>query len=542
MTTLLRATRRLRTRPLLPLLSAAFALCGCGGGDGDGASNALAPTLALSVAVQDIKTLRLSWNGIDQATSYRLFVETDASAARVPVATLPANTTLHDIGVFLPELVNARYILQTCDAGGCNDAALANVATALLNSAAGRFPGTVTKDEMGIAVTLSANGRTLAVGAPGDDRQVVDSGAVYLFTRSPAGWVARAPVQAPTPATGDRFGVALALSSDGQRLVVGASGHANGRGAVHSFDFNGSQWVPAWFQTDPFPWSVMDNPRRFGGALAMSSNGDTLVVGREDGDYTAIVFAHDSGQWTSQAVIPANGSPDGFAYAMSTDGNTLVIGRPNADSGVGASGVVDVYERILGTWQVSNTRLIPSNAEVGDSFGGSVAISGNGQTIAVGAPLEDGEGTGINGPDGMANSNSGAVYVFARSASAWQQQAYVKASNTGAFDRFGHAVALTEDGNTLAVSATGESSSGLGLDGVQLDDSASSAGAVYLFRREAGTWQQSRYVKAPIPSGLARFGESVTLSLDGQSLAVGAPNEHTSTSGVGDGPGAVHLY
>ncbi len=541
MTTFRHPARCLRTLPLPLLLFAAITLSGCGGGDGD-SSSAPPPTLTLSVAVQDVKTLRLSWTGTDQATGYRLFVETDASAARVPVATLPANTTQHDVGVFLPDQVNARYTLQACNAAGCTDAATTNVQTAPLNTAVGHFNAADAGDQMGIAVALSADGSTLAVGAPGDDSQITDSGAVHLFVRGPTGWVRQALVKAPTPATGDRFGVALALSADGQRMVVGASGHANGRGAVHSFDFIGSQWVQTWFQTDPFPWTVLDDPRRFGGALAMSADGSTLVVGRVDGDYTALIFGRDSGQWASQAAVVASGSFDGFAYALSGDGNTLVIGRPNAATGLGASGVVDVYERNLGVWQSSTTELIAFNAEADDSFGWSVAIADDGQTIAVGAPLEDGESTGVDGPDGAGSNRSGAVYVFARSGNAWHQQAYVKATNTGAHDWFGHSVALSNDGSTLAVSAADEDSSAPGLDGAQGDDSMSSSGAAYVFRRRAGAWQQSRYVKASSPAASARFGESIALSHDGQSMAVGAANDHRPASGIGDGTGAVYLY
>ena len=109
-TTFLHLSRCLRVLPLPPLLFAAFTLTGCGGGDGD--SSTPPPTPVLNVAMQDIKTLRFSWTVTDQATSYRLFVQTDASAAREPVATLSANITQHALSVFLPDQVNARYTLQ----------------------------------------------------------------------------------------------------------------------------------------------------------------------------------------------------------------------------------------------------------------------------------------------------------------------------------------------------------------------------------------------------------------------------------------------
>ena len=77
--------------------------------------------------------------------------------------------------------------------------------------------------------------------------------------------------------------------------------------------------------------------------------------------------------------------------------------------------------------------------------------------------------------------DSGAVYVFGRSADIWSQQAYVKASNTGTSDRFGSSLALAADGNTLAVGANGEDSSAAGINGDQANDAASASGAVYLY-------------------------------------------------------------
>ncbi len=78
-------------------------------------------------------------------------------------------------------------------------------------------------------------------------------------------------------------------------------------------------------------------------------------------------------------------------------------------------------------------------------------------------------------------SGAGAVYVFTRMGGSWSQQAYVKASNTGAGDYFGHSVALNGDGNTLAVGAFYEDSNATGVGGNVNDNSASKAGAVYLY-------------------------------------------------------------
>ena len=84
------------------------------------------------------------------------------------------------------------------------------------------------------------------------------------------------------------------------------------------------------------------------------------------------------------------------------------------------------------TWS-QQAYLKASNTEVGDGFGFSVAISGD--TVVVGAHEEDSNATGVNG-DQADNSaaDSGAAYVFTRSGATWSQQAYLKASNTGAGD------------------------------------------------------------------------------------------------------------
>lgn len=75
------------------------------------------------------------------------------------------------------------------------------------------------------------------------------------------------------------------------------------------------------------------------------------------------------------------------------------------------------------------------------------------------------------------------MYAFSRSAGVWIPGAYIKASNTGRSDQFGSAVALSADGMTAAVAASGEASKATGIDGDQLDDSAPYAGAVYLLNR-----------------------------------------------------------
>jgi hypothetical protein len=194
-----------------------------------------------------------------------------------------------------------------------------------------------------------------------------------------------------------------------------------------------------------------------------------------------------------------------------------------------------------------------SNTGAVDRFGSSVALSADGNVLAVGAPGEGSPATGVGGdPTSDAASFSGAVYVFRRGPTgAWAQEAYVKASNTGSGDAFGFSVSLSGDGSVLAVGALEEDSAATGVGGTQLSEAALESGAVYLLRRSlAGVWAQEAYVKPSNTSRFDYFGWALALSADGASLAVGAVGEASSTTGIGgDGSlndavaaGAVYVF
>jgi FG-GAP repeat len=192
-----------------------------------------------------------------------------------------------------------------------------------------------------------------------------------------------------------------------------------------------------------------------------------------------------------------------------------------------------------------------SNTTHDFQFGYSIAVSGDGNTLAVGSINESGGSKGVNGS--QANQtirDSGAAYVFTRRNGAWVQQAYIKASNPKEEALFGNAIALSNDGNTLAVGAYLENSKASGVNGNQADTSLDSSGAVYVFTRAGANWSQQAYVKASNPSEGDQFGFSVGLSGDGNTLAVGAIEEASKATGVnGDqmdrsapGSGAVYVF
>ena len=304
----------------------------------------------------------------------------------------------------------------------------------------------------------------------------------------------------------------------------------------------------------------------FGQALAVSADGNTLALGAyvedsnadgidgDQADNTAsgagavYIFVRNAGVWSQQAYIKASNSDanDYFAFtlALSADGNTLAVGAYSeesaatgidgnqADNTAAATGAAYVFTRNAGSWS-QQAYIKASNSELGDYFGYSIALSDDGDTLAVGAYGEDSSATGINGnqADNTA-TGSGAVYLYTRSADTWTQQAYIKASNTEGADGFGVSVALNDDGNTLAVGANGEDSAATGIDGNEADNSASLAGACYLFTRIASAWTQQAYIKASNTDAADYFGYSLSLSDDGNTLAVGAYGEDSSATGV----------
>jgi len=296
---------------------------------------------------------------------------------------------------------------------------------------------------------------------------------------------------------------------------------------------------------DHFGWSV-------------AASGDTVIVGAPGEDSSAVTIngsqsnngAPDSGAayvfvrtatgWAQKAYLKASNAEagDSFGISVAIDGDLAVVGANEEDSaatGVNGSqvgntlqnaGAAYVFTGSGGNW-LQQAYLKASNTGALDGFGSAVAISG--LTVAVGAYGEASPTAGVNGQQGLDTAPSaGAAYVFVRTAGVWAQQAYLKASNTGGGDSFGFSLALS--GDTLAVGAFLEDSSATGIGGQQQDDSASAAGAAYVFTRSGTSWSQQAYLKASNAQATDWFGAAVALS--GDTLVVGAPSEESSATGV----------
>jgi hypothetical protein len=228
-----------------------------------------------------------------------------------------------------------------------------------------------------------------------------------------------------------------------------------------------------------------------------------------------------------EAVVPGQPSD---SLALLAGGDTTVNVQVRAPSGDSRTYVITagrggaIEQRLYGKASNPTAALDPGGQDqnpfndVGDEFG--FAIAADGDTVVVGAHLEDGSSTGVGGRQDNDNApDSGAVYVYRRRDGAWAEEAYIKASNSDPFDEFGRALVIED--NVLVVGAPFEDSNGEGVNSDQTSDGLDAAGAVYIFRRVGDAWQQEAYIKPKDPKELAFFGWHV--ALDDEVLVVGAP-------------------
>ncbi|MCB0466272.1 MAG: hypothetical protein KDC78_11475 [Aequorivita sp.] len=382
--------------------------------------------------------------------------------------------------------------------------------------------GTVVYDESRDQICLRIDGSWICT--------CYDSGSPTLGVTHSAFSANTNYIKASNTEAGDQFGYAVSISEDGTRLAVSATSEDSNATGINGNQSNNSA----------------------GGSGAV------------------YIFFRNGTIWTQEAYIKASNTEafDGFGYSMklSGDGTRLAVSAPfedsdangvngnQADNSAASTGAVYVFSR-SGTIWTQEAYLKASNSDSPDNFGNgfsSVSINSDGSRIAVGAYREGSNATGVNGNQANNSaSNSGAVYVFSRTGTTWIQEAYIKASNTGVDDYFGHDLDLSGDGTRLAVGASQEQSNATGINGNQGNNSANRAGAVYVYRRSGTTWTQEAYIKASNTRASNLFGNNMSFDYDGSRLAVCAAAEDSPSSGINgsqtqagglDDYGAVYIF
>jgi hypothetical protein len=244
----------------------------------------------------------------------------------------------------------------------------------------------------------------------------------------------------------------------------------------------------------------------FGWSVALSSNGSIALVGapyQNNGTGAAYIFVRNGSSWWELEKLAASdaaaGDYFGLSVAQSGDGNTMLIGAWNKNNGTGAA-YVFVAAGYFGWGQ--QAELTASNGASRDEFGTSVALSSDGSTALIGAPYAH----YYNGP------GAGAAYAFVRSGSTWSQQTTLFASDGAHGDSFGASVTLNSNGTSALIGAPTKGYSG----------------AAYTFVRN-GTWSQQAKL-TPSNGGYGDgFGASVALSSNPTVALIGAPNANNYT-------------
>ena len=383
----------------------------------------------------------------------------------------------------------------------------------------GDIDGEATGDNSGTSVSLSTDGTTLAVGSPRNDGSGIDAGSVRIYKYISGTWT-QIGTDIDGEAAGDNSGTSISLSSDGTALAIGANGNdGNGSdaGSVRVYKNVSDTWTKTGADLDGE--AAGDNS---GASVSLSSDGNTLAIGVPLNDRSgteagsARIYKYISDTWTQIGTDidgEAAGDNSGISISLSGDGTTLAIGAPLNDGSATDAGCVRGYKNVSGTW----TKIgVDINKEFGGGFSGkSVSVSGDGTTVAIGAVLNEANGFGYQ---------TGSVRVYKNVSGTWTKIGD-DIDGEASVDYCGWSVSLSYDGTMLAIGSYAN------------DTSGDEAGSVRVYQNISGTWTK---IGATI-GGEALYddsGWSVSLSDDGTIVAIGAPYNDAK----GDATGSVRVY
>ena len=381
----------------------------------------------------------------------------------------------------------------------------------------GDIDGEALGDQSGYSVALSADGDTMAIGAWLNDPTIDgilanNAGHVRIYRWNGSVWDQRGG-DIDGEAAGDQSGRSVALSADGDTVAIGAhlnDGNGSNAGHVRIYAWNGSGWDRRGGDIDGE--AAGDES---GLSVALSADGDTVAIGgwRNDGNGDDAghvrIFAWDGSGWDQRGGDidgEAAGDISAYSVALSADGDTVAIGAPYNDGNGDDAGHVRIYGWDGSGW-VQRGGDIDGEA-VSDQGGAAVALSADGDTVAISAPLNNSNGDG-----------AGRVRVYAWNGSGWVQRGG-DIDGEAAGDQSGRGVALSADGDTVAI-------------GAHLNDgNGDAAGHVRIYAWDGAGWDQ-RGGDIDGEAAGDQSGRWVALSADGDTVAIGAPGNGGSGSNAG---------
>ncbi|MDG2156397.1 MAG: hypothetical protein P8M26_10675 [Gammaproteobacteria bacterium] len=499
----------------------ALLLVACGGSE-----KPVPPSSDIDVSVRTNR-IALSWNSVI-AGEYNLYRDDDGAEGPNDFelyGNLPSYAESLNIAASVHLYAwedEKQFYLEGCNLNGCARSDTFTIFDDYNLDATGYFKASnaaVGKaDNFGASIGIDAAGAMLVVGSPLEDSS---STGTVLGDGSLAGQ----PID-------DR-------TADGYELAPES-------GAVYAYAINSfGQWVQLNYLKAPDLSTSADTVDAAAAAVAAQNEGG-------------------AGDWFGRAV------------AISGNGLYLAVGAPREDGGCAAidedqctdpvtdnssvdSGAVFIYEKISSQWVLVNY-IKPEVIIAGAEFGAALSFNEAGNTLAIGAPNNNIGDSGIFNDDEVPDTSttvdgSGAVYVLVRTGTddlgdpVWELQALIK-SPAIAFaegDKFGSTVALSDEGNTLAIAAPYENGSNAGVFNASESMSDSflndSVGAVYVYSRDSFVvddatyfdWVYQAYLKPPVNEDNMLFGKALDFSVYGDDLLVGAPNAAL-------GQGAAYLY
>lgn len=385
------------------------------------------------------------------------------------------------------------------------------------------LPSTSTADgQFGVLVALSGSGGTALIGEPGG------TGSTLSIRKAPS-WSAVFSVKSSPYWSGSTRSLSGAISANGKIMAYGSSG-----ASISLLEEvpagTGTSWTPRGSISDG-GLCTSGGSKFLGYSLALSADGSILVASCPDlktlSSSGPLVFFRRQVASDGKVTYPLVGHLDspsvtdvfGEHIALAGNGRTLLVSSRTQDSMSGYfRGHVHVFDlnSVLG---VDRRRILdPADAEDGDGFGQAIAISDDGLTALIGAPLH-----GRTTP----GSPWGAAYVFQREFTSFdlEQNSKLLAADRAA-NQFGAAVSLSRDGLRAMI-------------GAPLDGGASEYGAAYLVALEGANWVHQTKLVATSKSSKSHYGSAVALDGHGNATLVGAPDRYRS---VIRGDGAAYWY
>ena len=303
-------------------------------------------------------------------------------------------------------------------------------------------------------ISLNSAGNILAFGSEKNDDGGTDAGLVriYIYNSGTSSWD-RLGSDITGENAGDYFGTSVGLSDDGYTLVVSADQYGSSNiGAIYVYQYNTSS---GWTLKGSRLEGENSTDYKLGNHVSINKNGTTIAAssrGAESGKGEVKVFAYNpsaTSSWTQlgpDIVGEAANDNSGDNFSLASDAPVIAIGAPNNDGGGSGSGHVRVYQYTpSGTVSWTQLGVDIDGESSSDYFGDAVSLSSNGQTLAVGARQNEGGGT-----------SKGSVRIFKYTpsgTSSWTQ--FVGDIDLGSSNSsfFGESVSLSKDGTRFVAGA-----------------------------------------------------------------------------------------